>query len=82
MDGPANTKTFLYIRLITSSLREGGQQETAHGDESYHHAAVLPHVVHTLLQQVEDPRRPVHTQRPTQRRGAPVGAGYIHHLPG
>lgn len=66
-----------------SSSREGGEQEAAHGDQTQDHAAVLPGVVDTLLQQVEDPRRPVHTQRPAERRGAPVGPGQTdHHLAG
>lgn len=67
----------------SSSSREGGEQEAAHGDQTQDHTAVLPGVVHTLLQQVEDPRRPVHTQRPAQRRGAPVDPGHTgHHLAG
>lgn len=64
------------------SLRQGGQQKTEHGYESNHHAAVLPHIIHTLLQQVQDPRGPVHTQRPSQRLSCPVGGRHVRTLPG
>lgn len=61
---------------LLSDLRQSGQQEAEHGDEAYDHAAVLPHVVHTLLQQVQDPGRPVDAQRPVVHcGGGPVGGG-------
>lgn len=70
-------------RLSASSSREGGEQEAAHGDQAQDYTAVLPGIVHTLLQQLEDPLRPVHTQRPAQRRRAQVESGHTdHHLAG
>lgn len=76
-DSPTKqAKTFILY------LRERGQQEAEHGYESYHHTAVLPHIFHTLLQQVEDPRRPVDTQGPAGRWRTPVTGCQVRTLPG
>lgn len=54
-------------------LRQSGKQKTEHGYESYHHTEVLPHIIHTFLQEVKDPRRPIDAQGFAHCWNCPVG---------